>query len=90
MSEARANRRKAYTALMRRYYGVLVGIFICVLCVWTISHRVVYSLYPGQLNLLVSGARDAEVQLVRSVQRELASHALDATETSAPAGEFAP
>lgn len=66
-------RRMAYVSLIRRYYGILLGGFLLVLCVWIIVYRISEGLYPTQLPLLVSGLEDQELELVRQVQRLLMS-----------------
>lgn len=60
----RRARAQAYLALMRRYYGVLMGFTLCAICAWTIAFRSVTGLYPWQLKLLTSGLTEEEMQLV--------------------------
>lgn len=86
--EARSSRRKAYTALLRRYYGVLLGLFLCVLCAWVLTHRVACAQYPGQLTLQVPGLRKAEVRAVRDVQRELSPQTPAPRQPSESEGEL--
>jgi hypothetical protein len=63
---ARRAYRMAYVALLRRYYGTLVGLCAAAECVWVVAFRVWTSLYPWQINLLTTGAGDAEAEAVRS------------------------
>ena len=65
---ARRSRRMAYVSLMRRYYGIVFGALICVVCIWVVGFRLMTSLYPMQLQLLVTGLEAEELVLVRQVQ----------------------
>ena len=67
----RRSRRHAAIALIRRYYGIVLGGFLCVVCVWVIGYRVVVSLYPMQLALLTSGLEEQELAMIRQVQEFL-------------------
>ena len=69
---ARRVRRIACISLMRRYYGILLGLFACVLCVWVLGYRLSESLYPTQLELLVTGLDVEELHVVQHVHRLLA------------------
>ncbi|MCX5758448.1 MAG: hypothetical protein NTU83_08090, partial [Candidatus Hydrogenedentes bacterium] len=64
---ARGARRIAYVALMRRYYGIAFGLFLCTVSLWTIGYRVATSLYPWQLEVLVTGLGREEAELVHGV-----------------------
>jgi tetratricopeptide (TPR) repeat protein len=64
---ARSTRRVAGISLMRRYYGVLMGLFLCVVSCWGVLYRIGVSLYPWQVKLLATGLADREVDLVRQV-----------------------
>lgn len=66
-------RRMAYVSLIRRYFGILLGGFLCILCVWFIGYRILISLYPYQLPLLVTGLEAQELAVVRHVQGLLAA-----------------
>ncbi len=57
---ARRNRRKAYTGLIRRYYGMLAGGITCAICAWVIAHRIVAGLYPWEFRLMHFGIHAAE------------------------------
>jgi hypothetical protein len=59
--------RIAYAALLRRYYGILCGVIPCMIAVGALLYRVTYSLYPWQLELLVTGLGRQEAQVVRHV-----------------------
>ncbi|MBI2435253.1 MAG: hypothetical protein HYV26_20540 [Candidatus Hydrogenedentes bacterium] len=74
LRELKRLRRRAAVSLARRYYGLLLGIFLCVLSVWVLGYRISESLYPFQVKLLVPGLRSEEHQVVRSIQEQL-SHA---------------
>lgn len=64
---ARGARRIAYVAFMRRYYGVMVGLFVCTISVWAIGYRIATALYPWQLEVLVTGMGSEEAQVVHQV-----------------------
>jgi tetratricopeptide (TPR) repeat protein len=68
---ARRSRRIAALALMRRYFGLLLGGFICVFCLWVVFFRIGHTLYPWQYTLLVTGLEAEELALIREVQRML-------------------
>lgn len=69
--KASHDRRLGYLALMRRYYGILFGSFICMLCFWIIGHRLLVSLYPMHVELLVTGLESEEYEVVRKIQEML-------------------
>ena len=56
---------QAYTSYWRRYYGILLGSLLCVLSVWIILYRVVFSLYPFQVELLTPGLETQELEVVQ-------------------------
>lgn len=62
---ARRAHRMAHISLMRRYYGVLFGLMLCVACAWTVIYRIAVSLYPWQTKLLASGLGYEETQVVK-------------------------
>lgn len=62
---ARAAYRRAYMALVVRYYGVLAGLYVCAGCFWIIAYRVLTGLYPWQIKLLASGLLDDEIEIIR-------------------------
>ncbi len=57
--------RIAYAALMRRYYGILLGAVPCIAALWAMLYRAAFALYPWQIELLVSGLEQEEIQVVR-------------------------
>ncbi|MFH0777502.1 MAG: hypothetical protein V2A71_02615, partial [Candidatus Eisenbacteria bacterium] len=59
--------RQAYASYLRRYYGVLSGLFLCVVSFWVILYRVAFSLYPFQVELLAPGLETQEHQVVQHV-----------------------
>jgi len=64
---ARGARRIAYLAFLRRYFGVLLGLFLCTVSLWAIAYRVATGLYPWQLEVLVTGLGTEEAELVQRV-----------------------
>jgi tetratricopeptide (TPR) repeat protein len=52
---ARRARRAAVVTLSRRYFGLLLGGFLCVLGLWSICFRLTNGVYPSQTELLVRG-----------------------------------
>ena len=62
---ATAQWRGAYVLMLRRFFGVTLGLFLCSLSVWAVLYRVVISLYPWQIELLATGMGAPEVQAVR-------------------------
>ena len=71
VAAARRFRRKACATMTRRYYGILLGGMVAVVCIWILSFRVVESIYPMEIKLLVTGLEDEEIQVVRNVQARL-------------------
>ena len=67
MRLARQAYRRVYAAFVVRYYGILAGVYICTVCVWVLTYRVVNGLYPTQINLLANGLIWQEQEVVRSV-----------------------
>ena len=67
LRSAQIARRMAGISMMRRYYGLLLGLFLCTLSVWTVLYRVFTSLYPWQLTLLTTGLSEEEARLVQDV-----------------------
>jgi tetratricopeptide (TPR) repeat protein len=68
---ARQSRRHAALTLIRRYYGILFGGFLCIICLWAIGYRVLTSLYPTQLAFLTTGLEEQELAVIRQVQEFL-------------------
>ncbi len=57
----------AVLSLARRYFGILLGGFLCVYCIWATSHRLVEGLYPWQITLLLDGQESESLRLLRAV-----------------------
>ncbi|MCP4644759.1 MAG: hypothetical protein GY851_30235 [bacterium] len=64
---ARGARRRAAGSLLRRYFGVALGLALCATSLWVIEYRIVMSLYPWQTNLVATGLADEESRLVCEV-----------------------
>jgi hypothetical protein len=58
-------KRIVYISFMRRYYGILCGLLLCVISFWAIGYRVSFSLYPWQIELLTTGLQQEEAQAVQ-------------------------
>jgi len=59
-----------YFSFFRRYFGVQLGLLLCLISVWVIGYRVFTSLYPWQLEILTTGLGDEErgvIELVMSL-----------------------
>lgn len=67
LKTARKCRRAAAIALLRRYYGILGGLFVCSISAWAVIYRVWVSLYPWQVDLLTTGLAQEEAAVVREV-----------------------
>jgi len=61
-------RRAMFFSLSRRYFGILLGGFMCALCLWAMAYRLISGMYPIQLELLVTGLETAELDTIRRVQ----------------------
>ncbi len=57
--------RGAYVLMVRRFFGVTLGLFLCTLSIWAVLYRMAISLYPWQIELLATGMGAQEVQAVR-------------------------
>jgi len=66
-------RRVAVSSYLRRYYGLLAGLFLCLLAVWTIAYRVFFSLYPWQIELLTTGLAKEEAHVIRQIMTLIAN-----------------
>lgn len=66
---AGARRWRAGTALaiglFRRNIGAFLGLCLCAVCLWAVSHRLVAGLYPYQIPLLTTGLESEETEWVR-------------------------
>lgn len=62
--EVRRARRDAYLSLMRRYMGVLLGVYLAACCVWFVAVRMMTGLYPTQVELIATGLRSEELALI--------------------------
>jgi len=67
IAEALRKYRAAYISLLKRYYGLQLGGFICVVCLWSMGYRIVLGIYPWQIELLATGMETQELDLVRLV-----------------------
>ncbi len=68
---ARRFRRRACATLARRYFAILLGGLIAVVCIWILGFRIVEGIYPMEMKLLVTGLESQEIQAVRDVQESL-------------------
>lgn len=68
LPEARRAWRAAYLSLYRRFVGILFGGGITVVCFWFLLFRIATAFFPTQLDLLVTGLTDLELETVRQVQ----------------------
>ncbi len=64
---ARQAYRKVYAAMVVRYYGILSGVSMCMICAWVLSYRMINALYPWQVNLISDGLLGEEYELVEQV-----------------------
>ncbi|MCH7908809.1 MAG: hypothetical protein IIB38_04245, partial [Candidatus Hydrogenedentes bacterium] len=64
---ARHAYRRVYAAMIVRYYGILSGISMCMICVWAVTYRIMKGLYPWQVNLLSDGLLAEEYKVVEQV-----------------------
>lgn len=64
---ARQAYRRVYAAMVVRYYGLLSGISMCMICMWAVSYRIMHGLYPWQVNLLSDGLLAEEYKVVEQV-----------------------
>ena len=64
---ARHAYRRVYAAMVVRYYGILSGMAMCMICVLVISYRILNGLYPWQVNLLSDGLLEEEYRIVEQV-----------------------
>lgn len=64
---ARQAYRRVYAAMVVRYYGILSGVSMCMVCVWIISYRIMHGLYPWQVNLLSDGLLGEELVVVQQI-----------------------
>ncbi|MFP4499564.1 MAG: hypothetical protein ACLFTT_01060 [Candidatus Hydrogenedentota bacterium] len=70
--QARRAFRTAYISMLRRYFGVILGGYVIMGCVWVLGFRVFVGLYPIlQRKLLVTGLQGEEFEIVRQVQQML-------------------
>jgi hypothetical protein len=71
LAHVRAKRISAYAILLRRYFGIAWGFLLAVICVWVLSYRVLFALYPWQLKLLTTGLGSEEAELVQRLVQSL-------------------
>jgi hypothetical protein len=67
LTAARRTWRVAYASFMRRYFGILCGLLLGVISFWAVGYRILVSLYPWQLDLLVTGLAQEEAQVLAQV-----------------------
>jgi tetratricopeptide (TPR) repeat protein len=65
MRHARRAYRRVYVAFTVRYFGILIGGFLCAACAWMVFYRVFSGLYPWKTNLLASGLIPEEIETVK-------------------------
>jgi hypothetical protein len=70
LAEARRARRAVFIMLLRRYYGVVLGGLLSAFCIWFMLYRVMRGMYPWPVDLLQTGLRADELEVIRKV-REL-------------------
>ena len=63
----RKYRRDTCTTLMRRYYGLVLGLLLCIISLWGVGYRVLCSTYPWQIQLLTTGLMEEEAEVVARV-----------------------
>ena len=73
---AKSAYRKVYASMAMRYYGILNGSVIFVICLWIILYRLNYELYPWQVNLLASASITDELNLIAEMENALSSSTL--------------
>ena len=71
LDDARSAKMTAWLSFVVRYYGILLGGFLIVVCFWVLMHRMVESLYPTQIRLLSTGLYEEELRLVQQIQHML-------------------
>lgn len=72
LRHAQRARRTAYVSMLRRYFGVVMGVYLAVFCVWMLGFRILTGLYPVlERKLLVTGLLEQEWEVVRQVQQLL-------------------
>ncbi|MFP4172466.1 MAG: tetratricopeptide repeat protein [Candidatus Hydrogenedentota bacterium] len=49
-----AGYRRAKAALIRRYLGILFGVWVCAWCVWVLGYRFAVGVYPWEFRLMPS------------------------------------
>ncbi len=54
-------------AMLRRYYGLMLGGFICVVSLWVLGYAFAKGVYPMQLKLLVTGLGQEELAVLKQV-----------------------
>ena len=60
----RRYRRDACLVLITRYYGIYVGVLLCVIALWSLGYRILFTVYPWQLELLVTGMEHEEATML--------------------------
>ncbi len=62
-----------YGCLLRRYMGILIGGLVIVVCLWLLTYRIAYDVYPFQMELIASSVGMDTATLIDEVQRYLAA-----------------
>ncbi|MCC6486271.1 MAG: hypothetical protein IT364_02115 [Candidatus Hydrogenedentes bacterium] len=65
--DAQKSYRLAYLSLLRRYMGVMFGLALLALCVWTVAYRILSGVYPWEVELLAAALESEEIELVRQI-----------------------
>ncbi|MCC6698266.1 MAG: hypothetical protein IT365_21765 [Candidatus Hydrogenedentes bacterium] len=65
--DAQKSYRLAYLSLLRRYMGVMFGLALLSLCVWTVAYRISSGVYPWEVELLATALESEEIALVRQI-----------------------
>lgn len=63
--------RAAYLSLVKRHFGVVLGLGLSVVSVWVLVYRIVVGAFPWMIPLLATGLEAEELGTVRSVLQSL-------------------
>lgn len=64
MKRIRRYRRDACLVLVARYYGIYVGLLLSGFALWALIYRILFTVYPWQLELLVTGMEQEELAIL--------------------------
>lgn len=67
-----AGYRRATAALVRRYLGILFGVWMCACCVWVVGYRFAVGVYPWEFRLMPSLLVRDEFALAAEILQRLA------------------